>query len=61
MSINFDSKRTYGDDDKYIKTKITTCEDSITKNFHNRKGSKKIPERKMPHKSLSIIILDSVL
>ena len=24
MSINFDSKPTYGDDDKYIKTKIKT-------------------------------------
>ena len=24
MSINFDSQPTYGDDDKYIKTKIKT-------------------------------------
>ena len=60
MSINFDSKPTYGnDDDKYIKTK--TYEDSITTNFYNKKGSKKIPEEKIPHKCLSIIILDSVL
>ena len=42
MSINFDSKPTYGDDDKYIKTKTKTCEDSITPNFHTEKGSKKI-------------------
>ena len=60
MSINFDSKPTYGDDDKYIKTKIKTYEDSITTNFHNKKGSKKIPEEKIPYKCLSMI-LDSVL
>ena len=60
MSINFDSKPTYGnDDDKYIKTK--TYEDSITTNFYNKKGSKKIPEEKIPRKCLSIIILDSIL
>ena len=40
MSIDFDSKITYGDDDKYIKTKIKTYEDSITTNFYNKKGSK---------------------
>ena len=61
MSINFNSQPTYGDDDKYIKIKITTYEDSITTNFHNKKGSKKIPEEKIPHKCLSLIILDSVL
>ena len=42
MGINFDSKPTYGDDDKYIKTKIKTYEDSITTNFYNKKGSKNI-------------------
>ena len=61
ISIDFDSKTTYGDDDKYMKTKVTTYEDSITTNFCNKKGSKKIPEEKIPHKCLSIIILDSVL
>ena len=61
MSIDFDSKPTYGDDDKYIKTKIKTYEDSITTNFYNKKGSKKIPEEKIPHKCLSIIILDSII
>ena len=44
MSIDFDSKPTYGDDDKYIKTKIKTYEDSVTTKFYNKKGSKKIPE-----------------
>ena len=61
ININFDSNPTYGDDDKYIKTKIKTYEDSITTNFYNKKGSKKIPEEKIPHKCLSIIILDSVI
>ena len=59
MSIDFDSKTTYGDDDKYIKTKIKTYKDSITTNFYNKKGSKKIPEEKIPCTCLSIIILHS--
>ena len=61
MDIDFNTKSTYGNDDKNIKTKITTYEGTITTNFHNKKGSKKIPEEKIPHKFLSIIILDSVL
>ena len=51
MSTDFDSKTTYSDDDdKYIKAKIKTYEDSITTTFYNKKGSKKIPEEKIPHK-----------
>ena len=46
MSIDLDSKPTYGDDDKYIKTKIKTYEDSITTNFYNEKGSKKYQKKK---------------
>ena len=61
ININFDSKPTYGDDDKYIKTKIKTYEDSITTNFYNEKVSKKIPEEKIPCKYLSIVMLESVL
>ena len=61
MGIEFNTKPTYGDDEKYIKTKIKTYEDNITTNFYNKKGSKKVPEEKIPHKCLSIIILDSVL
>ena len=41
--------------------KIKTSKDSITTNFYNKKMSKKIPEEKIPHKFLSIIILDSIL
>ena len=61
MKIDFNTKTTYGDDDKYIKTKIKTYEDNITTNFYNKKGSKKLPEENIPHKCLSIIILDSIL
>ena len=61
MKIDINTKTTYGDDDKYIKVKIKTYKGSITTNFYHKKGSKKIPEEKIPHKCLSIIILDSVL
>ena len=62
MKIDFNTKATYGDDDdKYVKTKIKTYKDNIITHFYNKKGSKKVPEGKIPHKCLSIIILDSVL
>ena len=68
MSIDFESKTTCGDDDdddddddKYIKIKIKTYKDGITTNFYNKIRSKKVPEEKIPHECLSMIILDSVL
>ena len=61
IKIDFDTKTTYGDDDKYIKTRIKTYKDSIITNFYNKNVSKKIPEEKVPHKCLSIIILNSVI
>ena len=57
MRIGFESKPVYGDDDKYIKTKIKIYVDSIVTNFHN----KKMPKEKSQCKCLSIIILDSVI
>ena len=39
VSIDFDSKPTYADDDKYIKTKIKTYKDTINTNFHNKKNT----------------------
>ena len=57
MKINFESKPIYGDEDKYIKTKIKTYPDSIITNFHN----KKMPKEKAPCKFLSIIMIDSVI
>ena len=62
VNIDFNTKTTYGDDDdKYIKTRIKTYKDNITTNVYDKNGSKKIPEEKVPHKCLSIIILDSVI
>ena len=57
MKINFESNPVYGDDVKYIKTKIKIYAGSIITNFHN----KKIPKEKAPCKCLSIIMLDSVI
>ena len=59
MDTDFNTKPTH--DDKYLKTKIKTYEDNITVNFYNKKTSKKVPEEKLPHKCLSITILDSAL
>ena len=57
MKINFESNPVYGDDVKYIKTKIKRYAGSVITNFHN----KKIPKEKAPCKCLSMIILDSVI
>ena len=57
MKIDFESKPIYGDDDKYIKTKIKIYAGSMITNFHN----KKMPKEKAPCKCLSIIMLDSVI
>ena len=61
IKIDFNTKTTYGDDTKYIKAKIKTYRNSIITNFYNKNGSKKIPWEKVPHKRLSIIILDSII
>ena len=57
LKIDFESKPVYGDDDTYIKTKIKTYAGSMITNFHN----KKMPKEKVPCKSLSIIMLDSLI
>ena len=38
LNIDFESKPIYGDDDKYIKTKIKIYAGSIITNFHNKKN-----------------------
>ena len=57
LKIDFESKPIYGDDDKYIKTKLKIYTDNIITNFHN----KKIPKEKAPCNCLSIIKVDSVI
>ena len=59
MDIDFESKAIYND--KYINTKIKTYKDSITTNFYDKTRFKEVPKEKVPHKCLSIIILNSVL
>ena len=61
MKIGFNTKTTYGYDDKYVKTRIKTCKDSIITDFYDKTEFKEIPEEKIPYEFLSIIILDSVL
>ena len=56
MKITFESKPVYGEDVKYIKTKIKTYAGKIITNFHKKKMFKE----KAPSKCLSIMI-DSVI
>ena len=56
MKITFESRPIYGEDVKYIKTKIKTYAGNIIANVRNRK----MPKEKAPCKRLSIIIIDSV-
>ena len=37
MKIDFNNKTTYGDDDKYIKTKMKTYKNNMITNFYNKK------------------------
>ena len=57
MRIDFESKPVYGNNDKYIKTKIKIYANNIITNFHN----KQMPKEKAPCKCLSIIMLDSAI
>ena len=41
MRIDFESKPVYGDDDKYIKTKIKIYAGSMITNFHKKKNAKR--------------------
>ena len=47
VKINFENNPVYGDDDKYIKTKIKIFAGSINTSFHNKK---------MPKSTLKIFI-----
>ena len=57
MNIDFESKPVYGDNNKYIKTKIKKYAGSIITNFH----TKKMLKEKAPCNCLSIIMLDSAI
>ena len=57
LKTEYDSKPVYGDNDKYIKTKIKIHGGSVHTHFQ----SKKMPKEKAPCSCLSIIMLDSVV
>ena len=57
MDKKFDSELVYGDNDKYIKTKIKLYEDKINTNFQG----KNVPKENTSYKCLSLIMLDSVI
>ena len=51
IDVEFNSESVYGDNDKYIKTKIKTYRHEITTNFQD----KKIPKENASYKCLSLI------
>ena len=57
MNIEFDSEPVYGDVDKYIKAKIKVEGDRVNTNFQG----KKVPKQNASYKSISLIMLDSVI
>ena len=57
MNIKSDSEPVYGDNDKYIKTKIKMYEDRVNTNFQG----KKVPKENASYKCLSLIVLDFVI
>ena len=57
MNIEFDSEPVYGDNDKYIKAKITIYGDRVNSNFQG----KKVPKENASYKCLLLIMVDSVI
>ena len=57
INIEFDSETVYGDNDKYIKTKIKMYEDRVNTNFQGEK----VHKENASCKCLSLIMLDSVI
>ena len=57
INIKFDSEPVYGDNDKYIKTKIKIYGDKVNTNFQGKKVSKE----NASYKCLSLIMVDSVI
>ena len=57
MNIELDSQPVYGDNDKFIKTKITFYGDKVNTNLQG----KKLPKENASYKRFSFIMLDSVI
>ena len=58
MDIKLDGEPVFGDNDKYIKSKIMLYGDDDTNTNFQKKG---IPKENVPCKRLSVIMLDSVI
>ena len=54
MNIEFNGELVYGDNDKYIKTKLKSYGDKVNANFQGNK----IPKENASYKCLSLIMLD---
>ena len=59
MNIEFGSEVVYGDNDKYIKTKIKLYGDKVNINFQGKKVTKE--KENASFKCLSLIMLDSAI
>ena len=57
LNVKFESKPVYGEDDKYIKTKIKLCKVKVNTNFQSKKTSKE----NSSYKCLSIITFESII
>ena len=57
MNIKFGSEPVHSDSDKYIETKTKSYGGKVNTNFQENK----MPKENESHKSLSLILLDSVL
>ena len=57
MKVKFDIEPVYGDNDKYINTKIKIYEDKVNTNFQG----KKLPKENASHKCLSVMMLDPLM
>ena len=57
INIKFDSEPVYGDNDKYIKTKIKIYDGNVNTNFQG----KKVPKKNVSYRCLPLIMLDYIV
>ena len=57
LNIKFESESVYGDNDKYIKTRIEISDGNVNTNFQGKKKSKE----NASYSSLSLIMLDPIV
>ena len=57
LDVQFDSDTVYGDNEKYIKTKIRTYEEKVITNFQG----KKIPKENASYNCVALVAIDCVI